>query len=273
MSLRHLLADEIGLETAVISGWRLQTTYAPVYGRAGPGLLAPSAVLAGTLIRPLDEGSAARTANRDGPLLQAVVATSGLALSLRNHPYAGCAQFPLFLELPSKLLARPSLVRRALQALPCVGVSPHALVAFVDAPEPLAAAHADAMGLLVGAGIRLGLTVTQSTLYESVAGPALLRIDPSSLRSALRDRGVRDLLRLLVGHCHARGGEALAAGLRLPEELELADAVGCDLFEGPLLGGQRLAGAEMDLALRPPGRPARPDAAILPFSVQAGRGG
>lgn len=254
MSLRHLFADEIGLENAVLAGWRLQATHTPVYGRAGPGQLVPQAVIGGLTGRRVDGGAWAEPAELEESLGRGRAALLALSLALRNHRHAAGDGLRLFVDLSARLAARPSLARSVIRDLHETGLSARDIVVFPDAGDDWTAPQRETVGLLAEAGIGLGLPAAAYSRLGGSIRADVLRIDPPWLRAAIHDASARELLGHLIASCHGKGGAVFASSLQTEEELDLAYVIGCDLFEGPVLAGRRLAGAEIGLEPRLAGR-------------------
>lgn len=251
--MRHVLADEIGLEFAAAGDWRLKATQTPVYGRAAAGLV-PRAVSGGlTGFRVGDDRHVEGRELADkvgGPLTSLLQPL----LAIRNHRFAGGDDLDLFIDLDPRLLARPGLIARAVASLDEVDLAAHRIVAFLDAGVPPTPAQRRAISVMVEAGVRIGLRkVLASPDFRDAAlklAPNCVRLDPGAIRSLRHSPQGARLLASFVAMCHDDGWTVAASALATGDELRLAHEVGCDFFQGDVLAATTLTGTDIDMEPR-----------------------
>lgn len=255
-----ILVDEIGIEMGVYGGYRLKSSYQPIFAPRD-GLLFPVAVEG--LISPQLAGRPIPPALFFGevpPEDVLFIESMCRALHLRNHHNIGIDNLQLFFnydpwancDLVKSLGEIAFMVRRLAE----IDLDPRLLVC-----EITEAAVRD-IGVLVelaadmrSHGIRIAIDdfgAGHSTLERIDAlRPEIVKLDGGWVRNLVADRSTKRLFAAAVSGFRAAGAQVLVEGIETSLHLDVALEAGADLLQGYLLGGPALAGSIFDPAPRP----------------------
>ncbi len=269
-----IYADEIGIEYAIIAGYRLRSAYQPIF-TPREGMLVPVAVealvephLAGRPVAPAAFFEALAPGDRlYGETLCRV-------LHLRNFRNLGAPGLDLFFNYNPQVNDRQARalaqIRLMAMHLGEIGLAAGQLVCEItEQAAPDDAVLASLVGEMRRNGIRVAVddfgaghsTAERMALIE----PDIVKLDGAWFAQLCRHAEAEKLFRPLVATLHARAVKVLVEGIETPQHLRIALEGGVDLLQGFHLGRPALAGAFFDAGPLPieklHGAPAR----ILPF--------
>jgi hypothetical protein len=269
----NIIADEVGIEFALVGKYRARASYTPVYTRAGSDSFVPVAVRGGVHITLNGQQASLTDVLADLPedVSGQALDILRVALMLRNIRSIDGELSELIVDLPDSLPGDPAGIASMLLELAQPNLYPEQVTCVFGAGGPAMRAVARE---LRRAGFKVGLSNSFDNHYLSndieAVEPDLIAIERSWFHRVCQEPSAVNLLKSLVTSYRRKGGKVFIDGVDGVDHLMVGSEVAADLLQGDLLGKAAVAGAVMETKPRTLDDIFESRANVLPFGRRIG---